>query len=166
MRLITTTFGELDKIQRQIEQVFEEVAGSGTPYAQLSYGQPPVELRETEETLLLRALLPGIDSNDLDIQATREVVLIAGKYSYEAPTDKSAYFRSEFPRGHFRRVISLPLPIQNTEIKADYQHGILTLTLPKAPEVINKAVKVSVLEPRDSESPETETANDSKASAS
>ena len=160
MRLITTTLGELDKIQRQIEQVFDEVSGSGDS----RYGQPPVELRETEETLLLRAVMPGINSKELDVQATREAVLIAGKYRYEAPTDKSRYFRSEFPRGQFRRVISLPVPIQNTEVKADYSDGILTLTLPKAPEVINKVVKVSVLESNAAESAETENENPSSAS--
>lgn len=161
MRLITTNFSELDKIQRQIEQVFDEVSGNAE-----RYGQPPVELRETPETLVLRAVLPGIDSKELDVQATREAVLIAGKYSYEAPTDKSRYFRSEFPRGQFRRVISLPVPIQNTKVKADYSDGILTLTLPKTPEVINKVVKVSVLEPSAAESTELEPVNDNAASAS
>ena len=142
MRLMTFPLNELDKIYRQIEQTLDD---SYNAAGQIPV-RPLVELAETADSLLLRAMLPGIDRAKLNIEVTREAVLISGTYLDQPETDKSQFFRSEFPRGaEFRRVVSLPFAVANTAVKANYEEGILTLTLPKAPEVINKVVKVSVL---------------------
>lgn len=143
MKLMTFPFNELDKIYRQIEQTLDD---SYNAAGQIPV-RPLVELAETADSLLLRAMLPGIDRAKLNIEVTREAVLISGTYLDQPETDKSLFFRSEFPRGaEFRRVVSLPYAVANTAVKANYEEGILTLTLPKAPEVINKVVKVSVLD--------------------
>ena len=107
--------------------------------------KPPVEFKETAESLVLRSMLPGCDRDKLNIEVTREAVLISGTYPQPELPKKSQYFRSEFPQGQFRRVVSLPFAVDHTAVKANYEHGILTLTLPKAPELINKVVKVPVL---------------------
>ena len=142
MRLMTVPFNEIEKIYRQIDRAFDE----SDDCASTREIQPPVELKETAESLILRAMLPGIDREQLNIEVTREAVLISGTYPPQTQPDKSAYFRSEFPRGQFRRVVSLPFAVDNTAAQANYEQGILTLTLPKVPEVINKVVKVSVLD--------------------
>lgn len=144
-RLMTFPLNELDKIYRQIEQTLDD---SYNAPGQIPV-RPLVELAETTDSLLLRAMLPGIDRAKLNIEVTREAVLISGTYLDQPETDKSQFFRSEFPRGaEFRRVVSLPYAVVNTAVKANYEEGILTLTLPKAPELINKVVKVSVLNAR------------------
>lgn len=143
MRLMTFPLNELDKIYRQIEQTLDDSYNAPGPIPV----RPLVELAETADSLLLRAMLPGIDRAKLNIEVTREAVLISGTYLDKPETDKSLFFRSEFPRGaEFRRMVSLPFAVANTAVKANYEEGILTLTLPKAPEVINKVVKVSVLD--------------------
>ncbi len=143
MRLMTFPFNELDKIYRQIEQTLDDSYNAPWPIPV----RPLVELAETADSLVLRAMLPGIDRAKLNIEVTRESVLISGTYLDKPETDKSQFFRSEFPRGaQFRRVVSLPFAVANTAVKANYEEGILTLTLPKAPEVINQVVKVSVLD--------------------
>jgi HSP20 family protein len=141
MRLMTVPFNELEKIYRQIDQAFDESYSTGSNRP----SQPPVELKETAESLVLRAMLPGVDREQLNIEVTRSAVLISGSYPEPQLPEKSQYFRSEFYRGQFRRVISLPFFVDNTAVKANYEQGILTLTLPKAPEVINQVVKVSVV---------------------
>jgi HSP20 family protein len=142
---MTFPLNELDKIYRQIEQTLDD---SYNAPGQIPV-RPLVELAETTDSLLLRAMLPGIDRAKLNIEVTREAVLISGTYLDQPETDKSQFFRSEFPRGaEFRRVVSLPYAVVNTAVKANYEEGILTLTLPKAPELINKVVKVSVLNAR------------------
>jgi HSP20 family protein len=142
---MTFPFNELDKIYRQIEQTLDD---SYNAPGQIPV-RPLVELAETTDSLLLRAMLPGIDRAKLNIEVTREAVLISGTYLDKPETEKSQFFRSEFPRGaEFRRVVSLPFAVANTAVKANYEEGILTLTLPKAPELINKVVKVSVLDAR------------------
>ncbi len=143
MKLMTFPFNEIDKIYRQIEQTLDDSYNAPGP----TPVRPLVELAETADSLILRAMLPGIDRAKLNIEVTREAVLISGTYLDKPETDKSRFFRSEFPRGaEFRRVVSLPFAVANTAVKANYEEGILTLTLPKAPEVINKVVKVSVLD--------------------
>lgn len=148
MRLMTVPFNELEKIYRQIDRAFDESYQSGS---QRSI-QPPVELKETPESLVLRAMLPGVDRDRLNIEVTREAVLISGSYPEPQLPEKSQYFRSEFYRGQFRRVISLPFFVDNTAVKANYEQGILTLTLPKAPEVMNQVVKVSFVTSAQAES--------------
>lgn len=143
MRLMTVPFNEIDKIYRQIEQTLADSYNVAGPIPV----RPLVELAEVGDNLIFRAMLPGIDRNKLNIEVSKETVLIAGTYLDQPETEKSQFFRSEFPRGaQFRRVVSLPYAVDNTAVKANYEAGILTLTLPKAPEVINKVVKVSVLD--------------------
>jgi HSP20 family protein len=92
----------------------------------------------------LRAELPGIDAKDLDIQVSKESIAITGEHRQETKTEEKGVFKSEFRYGTFHRVISLPVAVQNTEVKADYKDGILNLTLPKAQEALNKVVKVNL----------------------
>lgn len=135
---------EFGSLQRQIDQLFEDL----TPNGNHSNGNrapwvPAVEIKELPEALKVRALLPGVRQEDLDIQVTRESVLISGDYRSDAEETKG-YHRSEFTYGKFRRVVALPMPVDNTNVQASLEHGVLTLILPKAPEVINRVVKVNV----------------------
>ena len=57
---------------------------------------------------------------------------------------RMGYYHSEFHYGKFKRTISLPVPVQNDKVEAEYKNGILTLTLPKVEEVVNRVVKVNL----------------------
>jgi HSP20 family protein len=85
-----------------------------------------------------------MEAKDIDIQVTAEAVAISGERKSEIKTEEKGMTRTEFRYGKFRRVIPLPVRIQNTNVSADYKDGILTLTLPKAEEEKNKVVKVSL----------------------
>lgn len=133
-------FAEIDQIQRQLNRVFNEFSGDNVS----SNWNVPVELNETETALTIRALLPGIDRNKLDISITREQVSIAGEYVRITPEDAKYRFYSEFPNGTFRRTFSLAVPVISAEATADYTDGVLVLTIPKAPEAIDKVVKLTL----------------------
>jgi HSP20 family protein len=132
---------EFGSLQRQIDQLFEDLTPNST--GNHTSWIPPVEIKELPEALTVRALLPGIHQDDLDIQVTRESVLIAGEYRQDAEATEG-YSRSEFTYGKFRRVVALPMPVDNASVQARLEHGVLTLTLPKAPEVLNRVVKVNL----------------------
>ena len=102
-----------------------------------------IELTEEVHNLVLRAQLPGLEAKDLDVEVTHESVSIAGEL-HEQKTAKDRV-SSEFWYGKFRRVVSLPAPIQTNQVQADYKDGILTLTLPKVAELSRKVVKVSLV---------------------
>lgn len=134
---------DADILRRQIDQVFDNLNQFSAPVDPVS--TPALELWETPEALILNVQLPGIDTAALDIQATRDRVMIAGDRT-PAPSNGNV-LRSELSYGKFQRAIALPLPIQIDQIQATYQNGILTLTLPKAIEVRRQVVKVNVVQP-------------------
>jgi HSP20 family protein len=107
--------------------------------------KPAVELQDTDEVLVLRAQIPGIDARDLDIRVTKQAVVISGEKSDNNQTEKIGYFRSEFTYGKFQRVIQLPVAVENDKVQAEYKNGILSLTLPKASAARNQVVKVNLL---------------------
>lgn len=136
---------EINSVQRQLNRLFDDVL---TPshwddFSNLSK-VPAAELTETEEALNLKLEIPGIKASDLDIQVTADHVAIIGERKEETKSEEKGVTRSEFRYGKFSRIIPLPKRIQNTNVTADYQDGILTLTLPKSEEEKNKVVKVNL----------------------
>lgn len=132
----------IDSLRRQLDQVFDDF--TGTSSSQEATWQPPIELMDTPENLVLRVQLPGIDRNQINIQATRNAVLIEGEYPYPQQSDSHPWFRSEFVYGKFRRLIALPSEIDNDCIQADFREGVLTLTLPKPEQARRRVVNVNL----------------------
>jgi len=135
---------EIDTLQREMNRLFDDVFVP-TPHRNgLSSFTPAAELEEKGDTYHLKLELPGIDKEDLDIQVTAEAVSISGKRKSATRTEETGVTRSEFHYGSFQRVIPLPGRIDNQNAAADYQDGILALTLPKAEEEKHKVVKVDI----------------------
>ena len=134
-------FQEMETVRRQMDQIFNEMAGVKRE-EQITW-KPAVELKDTEDSVILRAEIPGIEGKDLDIRVTREAVAIAGEHRYEKKEERG-YFRTEFRYGKFQRVIALPVAVQNDQVQAEFKDGILTLTLPKVTEARRKVVKVNL----------------------
>ena len=135
-------FPEADSIQREMNRLFDSLS----PTSQSENGKtyiPPAEIRETAEAFHLKLEVPGMDAKDIDIQATVDSVSVSGERKSVSRTDAPNKKRSEFRYGAFHRVIPLPIRIQNTQISAKYQDGILYLNLPKAESEKTKVVKVN-----------------------
>jgi HSP20 family protein len=148
---------EIETLSRQLDRVFDDFASTATGQAAWS---PPVELRDAGEHFVLRVQLPGIDANDVDIQATKQAVVISGEFRNEHKAEEQGYVRSEFRYGTFRRIIPLPVGIQNEQVYADYKDGVLSLTLPKVAKARNTVVKINLgslnqTESAPAEAPET-----------
>jgi len=135
-------FQEIESLRRQMDQVFEQLAGSDRPTSPT--WKPAVELQEREDSLVLRAEIPGIEAKDLDVRVTREAVAITGEHRYERKAEEAGFFQSEFRYGKFQRVISLPVAIENDRVNAEFKNGILTLTLPKVTEARRTVVKLNL----------------------
>ena len=137
-------FREVDSLQREMNRLFESLSPTDRDSNNLSSFVPAAELEENGDEVLLKVEVPGLKAEDLDVQVTAEAVAISGERKLETKTEEKGMTRSEFRYGKFRRVIPLPTRVQNTDVKADYQDGILQLTLPKAEEEKNKVVKVNI----------------------
>ena len=134
-------FREIDTLQREMNRLFDSL----TPDANNSQVfVPAAEMQETSEAIHLKLELPGIAAKDLDVQVTAEAVSISGERRAPQVSDNTNLFRSEFRYGRFQRVIPLPARIQNTQVQANFENGVLHLTLPKAEEERNKVVRVNL----------------------
>ncbi|MBW4665823.1 MAG: Hsp20/alpha crystallin family protein [Chroococcus sp. CMT-3BRIN-NPC107] len=129
---------EMEVLRRQMDRIFGEMRNVDNE-AQATW-QPAIELQDTEESVILRSLLPGIEAKDLDIRVTKEAVAISGEHRPQQ------YLRSEFRYGKFQRIVALPVAVQNDRVSAEFKDGILTLTLPKVVDGRRKVVKVNLTE--------------------
>lgn len=137
-------FREIDSLQKEMNRLFESLNYEPSQEKERLSFIPPAEMHETNEAIELKLEIPGMEAKDLDIQVTVDSVAISGERKSETKTEEKGITRSEFRYGHFRRVIPLPVNIDNNNVKADYKDGLLTLTLPKVEEEKNKVVKVSL----------------------
>ncbi len=101
----------------------------------------PVDVKALTESYEINALLPGVDSDDLDIQIVNEVVTISGEMKVKRDSQAN-YLIAELPSGKFHRVISLPTPLDANKVEATLDNGILTLNIPKAEEARPKSIKI------------------------
>lgn len=148
-------FREMELMQRQMNRLFDEMISYKTPsqsMGQLDFGgmeefsfTPAAEIQETPEEIKLKMELPGIEPKDLDVKVTAEAVSIQGERKSEVKQDDQGIHRSEFRYGSFQRVIPLPSRVQNDRVQAEFKHGVLCLTLPKAEEEKNRVVTVNLM---------------------
>lgn len=129
----------------EFENLVERFFSSYQPYqGEEGFLQMPVELVERDNNLILNVMIPGMKKEDINIEVSENQVSISGVCKVEYEENKDLIHRSEFCRGNFSRVISLPQLINHQKSKADYKDGILTLTLPISEKETNKVVKLTL----------------------
>jgi len=104
-----------------------------------------INVREDDDAYVLSALVPGLKSDELNIQVLEDVVRIQGEYKRSGPADKadeSTYLVRELPNGSFTRALRLPAAIDADHVEADITDGVLTLRLPKAESARPKQIKI------------------------
>ena len=101
----------------------------------------PVDLRSTADAYELKAFLPAVSAEDVEIQVVNGVLTLSGELKVERDA-KSGYILSELPSGKFQRVVSLPTPVDTDNVVATLENGVLTVVIPKAEEARSKTIKI------------------------
>jgi HSP20 family protein len=127
----STAFSELNKMRSEMESLFGRLAES-LPTGLGPGVFPLINVTEDNDRLYVRAELPGVKANELEISATGNSLSIGGERKVAPETDVASYHRREREAGVFRRTINLPNDIDSNRVEAHYNNGILTVTLPKA----------------------------------
>lgn len=128
-----------DEINRLFDTPFGEVA-SGSEF----FGwAPPMDVYEDKDHLIVKAELPGMRKEDIDISLHEGSLLICGERKEESQDDQADASRSERFFGRFQRSLELPKPVDPNKVSASYKDGILTVTLPKTEESKPKQITVS-----------------------
>ena len=139
-------FWQLSTLRDEIDRLFESPLTELTRSSQQFLGGwlPAVDLYEDKDNVFVKAELPGMKKEDIDISLHEGVLTLAGERKEEKETKDAEVFRSERFLGRFQRTISLPSPVQMDRVSAAYKDGILTVTLPKTEEVKPKQIEVKV----------------------
>ena len=104
---------------------------------------PSFDIKETGDGYVFAADLPGVRREDLDINLTGNRLTIAGKREAESRREGENYFASERTFGNFSRTFTLPEGVDASAVKAEMKDGVLTLTVPKVPEVQPRKITIS-----------------------
>jgi HSP20 family protein len=134
----------LTTLQDQVNRLFNDSFRRSDAEAGLSTWTPSVDVYETEHELVVKADLPEIDPKDLDIRVESNVLTISGERKFEKKVNEESYLRVERSYGSFARSFTLANTVNPEGIKADYQNGVLTLSIPKREEAKPKQIKVNV----------------------
>ena len=137
-------FRGASSLQDQINRLFSDVFERPGEESNLTSWAPAVDIFETEHELVAKADLPDIDPKDLDIRVENNILSIRGERKFESKVSQDKYLRVERASGSFSRSFSLANTVNSEAIKADYQNGVLTLTVPKREEAKPKQIKVNV----------------------
>lgn len=131
-------------LREAMDRLFEEsflrpgLLGAGeSPAAAL-----PVDMYETDDELVVKATVPGLKPEDIEVTITGDLLTIKGEFKSEEKTEKRNYLRQERRFGSFCRQVGLPVGVDSNKAKATFENGVLALELPKVEAVKAKTVKV------------------------
>ena len=133
-------FNDLERMRQQIDQMFGDAM---TPYQSAHAGVfPMINLTEDKNNYYVRAELPGMKADELDIQVTDNNIAIAGERKIPAEAEGSKYHRREREAGQFSRMIGLPGDVDSDKVEAKLEDGVLSVVISKAEAAKPKQIKV------------------------
>jgi HSP20 family protein len=134
---------EMESLRDAIDRLFRDsfVHSRGT-LAPTGPGSFALDLVENPDTFVVRAALPGIKPEDIEITAQGNTLTLRGQSQVEEERAGQTWLLRERQSGFFQRSLTLPTPITADQAEAQYEHGMLTLTLPKAEVARPKQIKV------------------------
>ena len=142
-------FQEADAFRYRLDKLFDGMdATRVSSWTRQENWMPAMELRETDEFVILQVALPGLEAEDIDIHVSQGAVLISGEHRQPKVKAEEHLISSEFLYGKFRRVIPLDAKVKNNEARADISNGLLTLTIPKVDGEQERPFRVKLGEPR------------------
>jgi HSP20 family protein len=134
-------FQELDRLQLQMDSLFQSVAGRER-YPRRVGVYPLVNLSEDADHIYVRAELPGVNPEELDITIKEQHLVIRGERKIPPEEKNVNYHRRERESGFFRRVLRLPAQVDPNKVEAACKDGVLTITLAKSEEVKPRQISV------------------------
>ena len=135
----------LPSLQDQVIRLFEDnFTRSRSGQADLATWAPPVDIYETENELVVKADLPDLREEDIDVRVENNTLTIRGERKFEKDVNEDNYLRVERAYGPFIRSFNLPNTVSSENIRAEYRNGVLSLHMAKREESKPKQVKISV----------------------
>ncbi len=130
-------FGSLEQTLRQLNDQFDQIAGQwpsldGGAFGEFGPHAMSLDVAESDSTFVVTADIPGFNRNEIDVRANDQTLFIDANRETATESDEETYLRREREHYSLSRSVRLPEPIDSDGIKASLQHGVLTMTIPKA----------------------------------
>ena len=136
-------FTELMSLRQAMERLFEDSFIQPLHiWTELRRGELPVDMYQTKNEVVVKAALPGVKPEEVDISITGDIVTIKGEHKEEQETKEENYLHREQRYGAFSRSVTVPVQVKGDKAEAAFEDGILILTIPKDEEAKPKQIKV------------------------
>ena len=129
-----------DRLRQVVDRLFDVFSTGTEPFFSRVY--PALNVTEDVENLYVRAELPGVKAESLELSVVEGRLLIRGERKTEVEDKAASYHRREREAGFFRRTIALPTRVASDHVSAAMKEGVLTITLPKAEEAKPRKITV------------------------
>ena len=138
-------FRELSTLQDRMNRLFEDANGGsrrGEAPATTAW-RPAVDIHETETQIVVKAEVPGMERDGIELGLENNVLTLKGDRRFEKDTTEENYHRIERAYGSFSRSFSIPSVVDENKISADYKEGVLTISLPKTEKARAKQIAIN-----------------------
>jgi len=137
--------GLQERMNRMFDQSFRGLNRTGDEdWALVGSWAPAVDIYEHEGNIVLKAELPGVEANDVDVRIENNTLTLRGERKWDNEVKQESYHRVERAYGTFTRSFTLPSVVDQEKIKADFKDGVLRLMLPKREEAKPKQINIAV----------------------
>jgi HSP20 family protein len=137
--------GELDSLRKEMDSLWNRFFGE-RPFTRpfTEEWSPSVDISETEDKLLIKAELPGLEAKDVDVSISGDLLTIKGEKEKEKEEKDEHHYRAERYYGSFQRSFQLSTSVQADKVEATFDKGVLKVTLPKVEEAKKKQIEIKV----------------------
>jgi HSP20 family protein len=137
-------FEGLSTLRREMDRLFENFFDGGSQRFWERAGEPAVEVSDTKDTVVVKAQVPGMSKDNLQVNITEDTLTLKGELKEEEKKEEKNYHRQEFRYGAFTRTISLPSAVQGDKATAQLKDGVLEISIPKSEQAKVKQIPVSI----------------------
>jgi len=132
---------EMMTLREAMDRLFDDAFTRPLSLSGVS-AMPAIDMYQTADEVVVKATLPGLKAEDVDITVTGETLTLRGEFKQENEQKETSYHIREVRSGSFERSLLLPTDIKADKAKADFEAGILTISLPIADEVKPKSITI------------------------
>jgi HSP20 family protein len=133
---------EMMSLRDAMDRLFDDAFTRPLSLRDGGWSSPAIDMFQTDDEIIVKAALPGIKADEVQINVTGEVLTLKGEMKQNQEMKEKSWHIREQRFGSFERSIALPTDVVADKAKADFENGILTITLPKAEEVKPKMITV------------------------
>lgn len=132
MRALIPSNG-LTTLRKEMDRLFDRIWEGGLPEVTTPLGEwtPALDISETNDVVVLKAEVPGIEPKDIQVTWNNQVLTVAGEKKMHKEEKDEKFYRMERASGSFARSVTIPVPVDVSKVAATFHNGLLTITMPK-----------------------------------